>query len=158
MMASPEEVFKIVSELVAWPRYLPHYRWIRAMESHHDYQIVRMACYRGWIPIDWVSRFEVDPVNRRLRFTHQKAFTRGMVVAWTLEPINGKTRVTITHDLDPVIQRWGRLVAEKIIGGFFIHYVATRTLRCFAQYFASKSVDSSTPTVVKNLCPTNKSR
>ena len=130
----------MVSELVAWPRYLPHYRWIRVMENHQDYQIVRMACYRGWIPIDWVSRFQVDPIHLKLHFTHLKAFTQGMKVVWHLDPLENetRTRVTIAHDLKPVSQRWGNWISERIIGNFFIDYVATKTLRNFASYFSHK--------------------
>lgn len=138
MEAAPEKVFEVVSDLDAWPRYLSHYRWIRVMENHPDHQVVRMACYRGWLPIDWVSRFHADTVRHELHFLHLKALTRGMHVIWRLEPIRSgaATRVTITHQIEPVVLRLGPFVAEKIIGGFFIDYVATRTLKRFAAHFA----------------------
>ena len=137
MAASPQKVFEMVSNLAAWPSYLPHYRWIRVMENHSNHQVVRMACYRSGIPIDWVSRFRADATTRRLHFEHLRAFTRGMQVIWVLEPMadGTRTRVTITHDLEPVAQRLGSFIAETIIGNFFIHYVATRTLKHFALQF-----------------------
>jgi ribosome-associated toxin RatA of RatAB toxin-antitoxin module len=140
MQASPQQVFDVVSNLQSWPRYLPHYRWIRVMENHPDHQVVRMACYRGWIPIDWVSKFHADPRTLELHFHHLKAFTRGMDVVWHLKPLrNGEaTEVTINHNLDPVKANWGNLIAERMVGGFFIDYIATRTLRNFARYFENK--------------------
>lgn len=137
MAAPPSEVFGVVSNLVAWPRYLPHYRWIRVMENHPDHQVVRMACYRGWIPIDWVSRFSTKAETNEIRFVHLKAFTKGMSVTWKLDPIQGghATKVTILHDLGPVRERWGKFIADKVIGGFFINFVATRTLKSFARHF-----------------------
>jgi ribosome-associated toxin RatA of RatAB toxin-antitoxin module len=139
MSAPPKRVFEVVSDLASWPRYLPHYRWIRVMEHHPDHLVVRMACYRGMIPIDWVSRFHTDPDKNELQFDHLKAFTRGMKVIWNLEPLeNGsKTRVTIHHELDPVVKRWGNFFAQRVVGQFFIDYVATRTLRNFAKYFSN---------------------
>ncbi len=138
MKAPPSKVFEVVSDLAAWPCYLPHYRWIRVKENHPDHQVVRMACYRGWIPIDWLARFHMDTARLELHFIHLRAFTRGMHVVWRLEPIHdgSATRVTITHEMAPVLQRWGHFIAERIVGKFFIDYVATRTLRHFAQYFS----------------------
>ena len=143
MEAPPDTVFKVVSDLDAWPRYLPHYRWIRVMESHPDHRVVRMACYRGWIPIDWLARFPADSSAHKLHFTHLKAFTRGMHVVWRLESVRdgAATRVTITHEMQPVIQRWGNFVTERVIGKFFIDYVATRTLKNFALHFSKKMGD-----------------
>jgi ribosome-associated toxin RatA of RatAB toxin-antitoxin module len=141
MAAPPAEVFGVVSNLVSWPRYLPHYRWIRVMENHPDHQIVRMACYRGWLPIDWVSRFSTNHDTHEIQFEHLKAFTKGMKVVWKLDPITDgqATRVTIFHDLDPVRKRLGKPVAEKVIGEFFINFVATRTLKSFAGYFRQQT-------------------
>ncbi len=135
--APPEKVFDVVSNLTAWPRYLPHYRWIRVMENHPHSQIVRMACYRGCLPIDWVSRFHADRATKKLYFEHLKAFTKGMKVVWDLDPIGDgtATRVTIRHEMEPVKQRWGSWITDHVIGGFFIDYIATRTLRNFRKYF-----------------------
>lgn len=137
MKACPADVFNVVSDLVSWPKYLPHYRWIKVLENHADYMLVGMACYRGMIPINWVSHFRADLGSTKLYFYHQKAWTRGMKVIWDLEPLNGgkTTRVTITHDLEPVSKRIGKVLAHLVIGRFFIDYVANRTLTSFASYF-----------------------
>jgi len=140
MPAPRQKVFEVVSDLTAWPKHLPHYRWIRILENQKEHQVVRMACYRGWIPIDWVSRFRADAATYQLHFDHLKAFTRGMHVVWHLEPVHEKaTQVTITHELEPVAKRLGNFAAHRMIGHFFIDYVATRTLKHFALYFEKKA-------------------
>ena len=141
MPAPPQEVFEVVSDLACWPRYLPHYRWIRVIENHPDHQLVRMACFRGLIPINWVSRYHADASKRELHFLHQKAFTRGMHVVWHLEPARDgtATAVTITHEMDAVRSRLGRFIADRVIGGFFIDHVATRTLGNFSRHFAGRN-------------------
>ncbi len=137
MAATPKDVFAVVSNLASWPRYLPHYRWIRVVESNPNHQIVHMGCYRGFIPIDWWARYQTDTFDLTLTFNHLKYFTKGMKVVWTLKPTPDglSTLVTISHDLNPVIARWGKFIACTIIGNLFIDYVATRTLRHFAKYF-----------------------
>jgi ribosome-associated toxin RatA of RatAB toxin-antitoxin module len=144
MKASPDEVFDVVSDLPSWPRHLPHYRWIRVLEKTPNEQLVGMACYRGFIPVNWVSQFRADRKTLKLHFLHQKAFTRGMEVIWHLEASPGRnaTRVTIKHNMDRVSERLGGWVAHQVIGNFFIDYVATRTLRHFALHFSRKAGDS----------------
>ncbi|MBI4026806.1 MAG: SRPBCC family protein [Verrucomicrobia bacterium] len=144
MTAPPAEVFTVVSDLAAWPRYLPHYRWIRVTENHPDHQVMRMACYHGWIPVDWLTRFHADSATKELHFEHQNALTRGMRVVWRLEPIRdgAATRVTIRHDMGPVAQRWGDFMSERIFGRFFIHPMAARTLESFAEHFRRKAASA----------------
>lgn len=142
MMAPPRKVFEVVSDLAAWPRYLPHYRWIRVLENHPGNQVVRMACYRSGIPLDWKARFRADAEKLELHFDHLSPFTRGMHVVWHLNPLqNGlTTHVAINHEIEPVIQRWGSLIAERVIAGFLIQHVASQTLRCFARHFSEKKL------------------
>jgi len=132
--ADREKIFDTVSNLDNWPKLLPHYRWIRTLPASGGARIVNMAARRGWIPIRWTSRFEVDRPAWEIRFTHLKAFTKGMVVVWTFTPTAAGVLVRIRHDL---VLGWpliGKFVAEKIIGGFFIHHVASRTLAAFKKH------------------------
>jgi ribosome-associated toxin RatA of RatAB toxin-antitoxin module len=144
MRASPNQVFNLVSDLASWPKYLPHYRWIKVLENHSDYMLVHMACYRGLIPLNWISKYRMDLKEFKLYFYHQKAWTRGMKVVWDLEPLEkGKsTRDTITHEMEPVAHRFGNWMAHRLIGDFFIHYVATRTLKNFALHFSKKAQEA----------------
>ncbi len=69
-----------------------------------------------------------------IRFHHLKAFTKGMKVVWTFTPVNGGVEVRICHDLQSNIPLIGNLIADRIIGGFFIHHIATQTLTYLKAY------------------------
>lgn len=141
IQAPPDEVFKVVSDLAAWPRHVPHYRWIRVTENHPDHLVARMACYRGWLPIDWVVRFESDPTKREVRFTHLRGLSRGMVEVWQTEPIGdgAASRLTVTHDIEAVFQRLGNFAVRWVIQRFFIDYRVPRTLQSFSQHFVKQA-------------------
>jgi ribosome-associated toxin RatA of RatAB toxin-antitoxin module len=128
-----DEVFQATSNLQFWPRVLPHYRWIRVVETDGNGVIVKMAARRGWLPIQWTSRFHADPNVPELRFEHLKAFTRGMKVRWTYTPTPDGVLVRISHELErgSVFGRW---FAHRVLGDMFIKPIATRTLVHFKHY------------------------
>jgi ribosome-associated toxin RatA of RatAB toxin-antitoxin module len=128
-----EKIFETTANLLLWPEVLPHYRWIRILETGDDGLIVKMAARRGWLPIQWTSRFQADPNVRELRFEHLKAFTRGMQVLWTYTPTPEGVQVTISHEMDRA-SALGRWFAYRVLGEMFIRPVATRTLAHFKQY------------------------
>lgn len=124
------DIFELTSDLAAWPAMLPHYRSVHFLEGSRDDAIITMAGMRGSIPISWKSHLLVDREAMELRFTHLKAFTKGMVVVWTYDEQPEGTLVTIRHDLHFRIRPLAPL-AERIIGEGFIDYVARRTLGTF---------------------------
>lgn len=128
-----EKIFETTSNLLLWPRLLPHYRWIRVLKTDEDGLIVKMAARRGWLPIQWTSRFNVDLQARELHFEHLKAFTRGMRVLWTYTPTSNGVQVTISHEMDRASAP-GRWFAHRVLGRMFIGPVATRTLSRFKEY------------------------
>jgi len=128
-----ETIFETTSNLLLWPKVLPHYRWIRILKADDDGLIVNMAARRGWLPIQWTSRFQVDPNARELHFEHLKAFTRGMRVLWTYTTTPEGVRITISHELDRG-SAFGRWFAQYVLGKMFIRPVAMRTLSHFKQY------------------------
>lgn len=127
-------IFEAASDLSQWPRILPHYRWIRYIDKSLNKNLVVMGARRGWIPIQWTSEQIIDPERIEVRFHHLKAFTKGMEVVWTFQEKSGGVEVTISHDLKPRIPLIGRFVVESIVGDFFIHYIATRTLHHMKLY------------------------
>jgi Polyketide cyclase / dehydrase and lipid transport. len=129
-----DRIFEAAANLSQWPRILPHYRWIRYIEKSPRKNIVVMGAKRGWIPIQWTSEQEIDYVRGEVRFHHLKAFTKGMNVVWTFKEMKEGVEVKISHDLNPTIPLIGTFIAESIIGNFFIHYVANRTLQCMKVY------------------------
>jgi len=127
------KIFETTSDLLLWPKVLPHYRWIRILRTDSDGLIVKMAARRGWLPIQWTSRFQVDPATPELRFEHLKAFTRGMKVQWSYTPTPDGVLVKISHELQRA-SAFGRWFAEHVLGELFIKPVAMRTLSHFKQY------------------------
>lgn len=130
--APREKVFAQVRDLARWPEWLPHYRYVRILEETPRGHKVEMGAMRSGIPIAWTSDFWVDERGLELHFLHLRKWTRGMKVVWTLTPTRDGTRVEIVHDLDFRMPILGWL-AEPIIGGFFIHHVASRTLATFKE-------------------------
>ncbi len=128
-----EKIFETTSNLLLWPKVLPHYRWIRVLQTSDDGVIVKMAARRGWLPIQWMSRYRVDSNAHELHFEHLKAFTRGMQVRWTYKPAAEGVQVTISHELERATW-FGRWFAHHVLGKMFIRPVATRTLSHFKQY------------------------
>ncbi len=128
-----EKIFETTSNLLLWPKVLPHYRWIRILQAGDDGLVVKMGARRGSLPIQWTSRFQVDPNAHELHFEHLKAFTRGMRVLWTYTPTSEGVRVTISHELDRA-SAFGRWFAHHVLGEIFIRPVATRTLSHFKEY------------------------
>jgi ribosome-associated toxin RatA of RatAB toxin-antitoxin module len=128
-----DRIFEVTSDLLRWPKVLPHYRWIRVLQTDNDGLIVKMAARRGWLPIQWTSRFQADPRTPELRFEHLKAFTRGMKVQWSYTPTPDGVLVKISHELQRA-SAFGRWFAEHVLGKLFIEPVATRTLSHFKQY------------------------
>ncbi|MEO5718467.1 MAG: SRPBCC family protein [Chthoniobacterales bacterium] len=135
-------IFETAAALGNWPRILPHYRYIRFLESNPQRSIVEMAAVRSGIPISWTSEFVVDRERMELRFLHLKKFTRGMKVVWTFKETPLGVLVEIAHALRFRIAALAP-IAEPIIGGFFIHHVASQTLRAMKAHLEKDSVTAS---------------
>lgn len=135
MRAPLEKTFQVASDLSLWPRILPHYRSITFLERSAERNIVKMAAWRALpllagakIPVRWTSEQEIDHQRKEMRFHHLTAFTKGMRVVWSFTPSKDGVVVKIVHDLNSRIPVLGRLLAEPIIGRFFIHFIAGQTL------------------------------
>ncbi|MBV8377606.1 MAG: SRPBCC family protein [Verrucomicrobia bacterium] len=128
MNAAEEIVFEAAANLESWPTFLPHYRYIHYYEKGPVRNVVKMAASRGRLPIAWVSEQVIDRKNREVRFNHLKAWTKGMKVVWKFRPLAIGVEVQIIHHLAFRVPLLASL-AEPIIGGFFIDYIATRTLQ-----------------------------
>lgn len=129
MHAPVDSVFETAADLSRWPDILPHYRWVSYIEKSPSRNVVKMAAKRGWIPISWTSEQVIDRDKREVHFHHLKSFTRGMHVVWTFKTDENAVHVQIRHDLTPNIPLVGAFIADRIIGRFFVHYIANQTLR-----------------------------
>jgi ribosome-associated toxin RatA of RatAB toxin-antitoxin module len=126
-------IFETAANLELWPKILPHYRYINYLERGPDRNLVVMAATRSGIPISWTSEEIIDRENIEVRFNHLKAFTKGMRVVWTFTDTPDGVRVEILHELRFRIPFLGP-IADLIIGDFFIHHIANKTLHCMKAY------------------------
>jgi ribosome-associated toxin RatA of RatAB toxin-antitoxin module len=136
-------IFETAANLELWPTILPHYRYIRYLERADDRNLVIMAAFRSGIPISWTSEQVIDRKNVEVHFHHLKAWTKGMRVVWTFKETPAGVLVEIMHDLQ-FRNRALAPIAEPIIGRFFIHHIAGKTLRCMKAYLEG-AVNSHSP-------------
>ena len=133
MCAPRMTVFETAANLELWPRILPHYRYIRYLEHSPSRNTVIMAATRSGIPISWTSEQIIDHDRVEVRFRHLKAFTKGMRVVWTFQEMADGVLVEIKHDLAFRVKTLAPIM-DKIVGDFFIHHIANKTLRCMKSY------------------------
>lgn len=138
MQASKRDIFETAANLELWPKILPHYRYIRFLERSPHRNLVVMAAQRSGIPISWTSEQIIDREKLEIRFVHLKAWTKGMQVVWTFSDTPDGVLVTISHDLRFRIRALSPIV-DPIIGNFFIHNVANKTLRCMKAYMEART-------------------
>ncbi len=134
MKAPLDKIFETAANLSLWPKILPHYRWVRYLEQSPKKNVVQMAARRKWIPVKWTSEQEIDREKKEVRFHHLKAFTKGMRVVWTFRQTDQGVEVRIRHDLQSGIPLIGKFIAEKMVGAFFIGYIANQTLKHMKRY------------------------
>jgi ribosome-associated toxin RatA of RatAB toxin-antitoxin module len=136
-------IFETAANLELWPKILPHYRYIRYQERGHDRHLVVMAAVRSGIPISWTSEQIIDRKKIEIHFRHLKAWTKGMRVVWSFKETPAGVLVEIMHELQ-FRNRVLAPIAEPIIGNFFIHNIAGKTLACMKAYLESAE-NRSTP-------------
>lgn len=127
--------FRVAADVEAWPRVLPHYRWVRFHRREGFARgRVEMAAWRRFGPLRyptwWVSEMDHDAGSRRVYYRHVDGITTGMDVRWEVDPTDdGGTRLRIFHEWAG--PRWpliGGLAADRVIGPHFVSHIAGRTL------------------------------
>ncbi len=132
--APPELVFALARDVERWPRLLPHYVSVEALERGDDGTVTaRMVARRAIVPVlglglpvAWRSRTWNEPDTLRLRFRHRGGATNGMDVTWRIEPSDGGCRVSIDHDFRPRVPGWAAFI-DRV----FTRPIAGRTLATF---------------------------
>jgi aromatase len=139
--ADPRVIFNLAAEVQDWPRILPHYRRVNVLARHGPTRrTVEMAARRdvlpGWVgfPLRWTAVETTFPAEQRIEFEHIGGITRGMRVAWTIEPSthDASVLVRIRHVFEP---HWPvpHVLVRLIVGEYFVNGVARRTLRRIAE-------------------------
>jgi ribosome-associated toxin RatA of RatAB toxin-antitoxin module len=131
-------IFETAANLELWPKILPHYRYIRYLERNSDCNLVVMAATRSGIPISWTSEQIIDRDRLEIHFHHLKAWTKGMRVVWTFSDVAEGVLVEISHELRFRIRVLAPIV-DLVIGVFFIHNIANKTLRCMKAYVEARA-------------------
>ena len=132
-----DRIFTVASAVEAWPRLLPHYRWVNVLSGDPTERLVEMAAHRDGFPVRWTARLRLEPIQHRIHFTHVRGISRGMEVTWFLEAEGSLVHVRIVHDLT---WRWwpiGPWVANHVIGELFVSNIASKTLRTLKQHIES---------------------
>jgi ribosome-associated toxin RatA of RatAB toxin-antitoxin module len=134
-VAAPAQlVFRLARDVERWPRLLPHYVRVRAIERRQDGSIVAEMVARRLLvpvlglglPVAWRSRTWSEPADLRLRFVHIGGATNGMDVTWRIEPTEAGSRASIDHDFRPRVPGWAWFVDRA-----FTRPIASRTLGTF---------------------------
>jgi ribosome-associated toxin RatA of RatAB toxin-antitoxin module len=146
-VAAPAElVFRLARDVERWPRLLPHYVRVRAIERRADGSIdAEMVARRSLVPVlglglpvAWRSRTWSEPATLRLRFVHIGGATSGMDVTWRIEPTDTGSRVSIDHDFRPRVPGWAWFVDRA-----FTRPIASRTLGTFKAIAEALAADES---------------
>ena len=113
------------------PTLLPHYRYLRVLDSTPTTKNADFGASRDGFPVKWRAKQELFPETQRITFVHTGGITKGMWVEWRLERRKDHVHVIIDHDLTYPVPVLGPLFARYIVGGLFVHNIAGKTLRCF---------------------------
>ncbi|GAC1500429.1 MAG: hypothetical protein NVS1B14_04350 [Vulcanimicrobiaceae bacterium] len=132
IIAAPDSIiFDLAASTERWPEYLPHYRFVRILKEEGASRLVEMGASRDGIPVRWTARQWNDAATPRIRFEHVAGWTRGMQVAWEFAPHpEGGTHVSIIHHLDFQFPVARKFLGRYVVGEFFVHNIAGKTLRC----------------------------
>jgi ribosome-associated toxin RatA of RatAB toxin-antitoxin module len=137
------KIFELARQVLQWPDYLPHYRYVKFRSRRSDggglvemfaYRPFQLANTRNWPirinwPTWWLSEMTVDQRKPSIRFRHVGGITKGMEVEWSFSASAGGTHVRILHLWDgPPVPLVGPQVAVHVIGPVFVHGIASRTL------------------------------
>ncbi len=132
----------MVSQLLRWPEFLPHYRFVRELKdgaisaSPSDLHL-HMSAIGGWFPATWRALYRSNSETLELHFEHTAAFTKGMRVVWTLTPLPEGTHVKILHELRFRFRALAWFMEPALRFGF-IEPVANKTLARFKLLLEAK--------------------
>jgi uncharacterized membrane protein len=129
VIGAPKDViYDLAVAVERWPALLPHYRRVRVLSEDGPRRVVEMAAHRDGIPVHWWAEQVSFPDEPRITFRHVRGITTGMEVEWRFTPSPDGVLVEIRHDLQLAWPLVGGLVADRIIGPFFVSNIAGKTL------------------------------
>lgn len=127
--APAAHIYGLAQDVAQWPSILPHYASVRVVSETDNERVAVMSARRDWLPVRWMAKQHLLPSIPRIEFIHLSGWAKGMRVAWLFDTLPHGTRVTITHDLEPlklfIVRNW---LGREIIAKQFIAPIASRTL------------------------------
>jgi hypothetical protein len=126
-------VYAAALHVVEWPKFLPHYRWVKILEPGKGGSRVEMAASRDGFPCLWQAQQVPYPRQHKIYFRHTRStWSQGMEVWWILKALpGGATEVTISHDMPPAGNPFASWFRQRVVGDFFVHDIADKTLKGF---------------------------
>ena len=127
-------MFNLARDVEEWPRYLPHYRFVRMRTPASDGGgLVEMSANRPFGALNWrtwwLSEMSVNYDLPNVRFRHVGGVTTGMDVEWAFTETGAGTQVRVMHVWNgPSWPLIGGIAATAVIGPVFVHGIACRTL------------------------------
>lgn len=136
-----QRIVDLASDVERWPVILPHYRWVKLLDGSGDRKVVEMAARRDRFPVRWraIQTIEREGPTPIIRYRHIGGVTKGMEVAWLFEENSSGYLVRIDHTLQLPWPLIGGLVGDRIIGPYFVSYIAGCTLATIKQLAESQS-------------------
>jgi ribosome-associated toxin RatA of RatAB toxin-antitoxin module len=132
-------IFDLAADIGAWPRILPHYRWVRVFSDDGRVKQAEMAARRGRFPVKWQTSQVVLPDDNRILFFHTGGVTRGMYVEWNLRATSDvEVLVTISHELTYPAAPLTNWFAKSVVGALFVQHIAGLTLACMKKIVESE--------------------
>ena len=124
-------IYRLGAEIEKWPDLLPHYRSVDLLWQSGNQCVARMKAWRDGIPVSWMCFQERIQSEPKVVFRHIGGFTRGMIATWVFQenPDNTVT-VRIIHEFRKgwPVQGFDRFVTDRVVGEFFTHNIAGKTL------------------------------
>ena len=131
MNAPAARIYALAHDTLRWAHMLPHYRFVRLLGEAGDERTVEMAARRGIFPVKWTAVQRNDPALPAIYFKHVRGWTAGMDVVWQFEERDGRTKVSIVHDVVFQFPIARAQIEKWIVTKYFIEGIASRTLDCF---------------------------
>jgi len=129
---SPEECYRLVSDIEAYARLMPDYSNTRVVAREgNSITMEKTASVRG-LRFTWTSVGTPEPPDR-VRYRWIRGILRGMETIWTVTPAEEGCQLEIVHQIHWPWWLGGNLIARGVIYPLFVHGMAQKTLRLVKQ-------------------------
>jgi len=98
VVADAASVFRSIAEIELWPALIPDYRSARVVRRSGQHRVVEATTATPLWPLSWTAIQHVDRDNWTVTLRHVRGLTRGMIVAWRVDP-RAPGRVKVTAEL-----------------------------------------------------------